>query len=84
MMSAMRLALASLSLMTAAFGQAPATSSWGDSRGGGFRRNRGLRIDLILAAPALAATAAACRVDPEPRGWDKPSDHAPVLAEFKR
>ncbi|MGR8920063.1 MAG: exodeoxyribonuclease III [Gammaproteobacteria bacterium] len=66
------------------FEQAPATFSWWDYRGGGFRRNQGLRIDLILAAPALAGAVRACEVDAEPRGWEKPSDHAPVVARLER
>jgi exodeoxyribonuclease-3 len=56
--------------------------TWWDYRAGAFRRNQGLRIDHILASPALAALAAACTIDREPRGRDKPSDHAPVIAEF--
>jgi exodeoxyribonuclease-3 len=56
--------------------------SWWDYRAGAFRRNRGLRIDLILATPALARACTACRIDPRPRGTERPSDHAPVVAEF--
>lgn len=56
--------------------------SWWDYRSGAFRRNHGLRIDLILANPAVAASVERCAIDPAPRGWDKPSDHAPVFAEL--
>jgi len=56
--------------------------SWWDYRAAGFRRNRGLRIDLILASPALARVCAGCWVDTEPRRRERPSDHAPVVAEF--
>ena len=56
--------------------------SWWDYRAGGYRRNHGLRIDLILASNALAMRCQTSRVAREPRGWDKPSDHAPVVAEF--
>ncbi|SEO89428.1 exodeoxyribonuclease III [Aquisalimonas asiatica] len=56
--------------------------SWWDYRMNNFRRNRGLRIDLVLASPALAAQCTASRVDVEPRRWERPSDHAPVVAEF--
>lgn len=56
--------------------------SWWDYRAGGYRRNHGLRIDLILASNALATRCQTSRVAREPRGWDKPSDHAPVVAEF--
>ena len=56
--------------------------SWWDYRMNGFRRNLGLRIDLILASPALSAHTASSRIDTEPRGWERPSDHAPVVVEF--
>lgn len=56
--------------------------SWWDYRAAGFRRNLGLRIDLILANEALAKRCKAAGVDREPRTWERPSDHAPVWAEF--
>ena len=65
------------------FEQAPDTLSWWDYRMGAFRRNRGLRIDHILVSQALRAVCTGCRIDREPRTWEKPSDHAPVVAEFR-
>jgi exodeoxyribonuclease III len=56
--------------------------SWWDYRQGAFRRNHGLRIDLILASRALAARCTSSHVDVEPRRAERPSDHAPVLATF--
>ncbi len=64
------------------FPQEPAVFSWWDYRAGGFRRNHGLRIDLVLASDALAAKCRACRIDIDPRRAAKPSDHAPVIAEL--
>ncbi|WP_290652034.1 exodeoxyribonuclease III [Aquisalimonas sp.] len=64
------------------FRQEEQVFSWWDYRMNSFRRNRGLRIDLILASPALAQQCTAARVDVEPRRWERPSDHAPVVAEF--
>ncbi|MFB4205591.1 Exodeoxyribonuclease III [wastewater metagenome] len=58
------------------------TFSWWDYRMNNFRRNRGLRIDLILTAPRLTERLSASYVDRDPRGWERPSDHAPVVAEF--
>ncbi|HMN34347.1 MAG TPA: exodeoxyribonuclease III [Chiayiivirga sp.] len=52
--------------------------SWWDYRAAGFRRNLGLRIDLILASEALRPRLTAAGIDREPRTWDRPSDHAPV------
>ena len=57
--------------------------SWWDYRMMAFRRNRGLRIDHILASKALGALCNSCKIDKEPRRWERPSDHAPVIAEFK-
>jgi exodeoxyribonuclease-3 len=65
------------------FEQPPDTFSWWDYRLAGFRRNRGLRIDLILASPALAERCVASGIDPEPRALERPSDHAPALATFQ-
>lgn len=65
------------------FEQAAAVYSWWDYRMGAFRRNHGLRIDLVLATSALAGACTGCHVDREPRLWERPSDHAPVVAEFR-
>ena len=58
------------------------TFSWWDYRAAGFRRNAGLRIDLILTSDVMTNRCTASYVDKEPRGWERPSDHAPVVAEF--
>jgi exodeoxyribonuclease-3 len=64
------------------FEQAPGSFSWWDYRAAGFRRGMGLRIDLILGSPPVAAACRASHIDSAPRGWERPSDHAPVVAEF--
>jgi len=64
------------------FEQPEDTFSWWDYRAAAFRRKRGLRIDLILVSPKLAEHCSASQVDPEPRKLERPSDHAPVFAEF--
>lgn len=56
--------------------------SWWDYRQGGFRRNRGMRIDLILVSKALQGAVAAVGIDREPRTWERPSDHTPVILEL--
>jgi exodeoxyribonuclease-3 len=48
----------------------------------GFRRNHGLRIDLILGSKSLGEACRSCRIDRGPRRLERPSDHAPVVAEF--
>ncbi len=65
------------------FEQAAESYSWWDYRAAGFRRNRGLRIDLVLASQALADNCRACTIDKEPRRLERPSDHTPVMAEFE-
>jgi exodeoxyribonuclease-3 len=64
------------------FEQPAASYSWWDYRAGAFRRNNGLRIDLILATDGLARTCQGCHIEREPRSWERPSDHAPVVARF--
>jgi exodeoxyribonuclease-3 len=64
------------------FEQPEASFSWWDYRMNAFRRNHGLRIDMVLASRELAALCVACGVDCKPRSWERPSDHAPVLASF--
>ena len=63
------------------FEQPEKSFTWWDYRMNGFRRNLGLRIDHILASPAM--DCAACRVDKAPRALERPSDHAPVVAELR-
>lgn len=46
------------------------------------RADKGRRLDHIWATPDLAARSGGSRIAREARGWEQPSDHAPVLAEF--
>ena len=66
------------------FEQAPKTYSWWDYRMMGFRRNAGMRIDHILLSEALQEKCSASTVDKEPRTWEQPSDHAPVIAVIQK
>ncbi|MDM7921265.1 MAG: exodeoxyribonuclease III [Pyrinomonadaceae bacterium] len=56
--------------------------SWWNYREGAWQRNRGLRIDHIWTSPSLAAKCTDCWIDRSTRSLEKPSDHAPVIAEF--
>lgn len=56
--------------------------SWWDYRMNMFRRKLGLRIDLVLASKAMAGRCVKSYVDIEPRRQERPSDHAPAIAEF--
>jgi exodeoxyribonuclease-3 len=64
------------------FEQPERVYSWYDYRQMAFRRKMGLRIDLILASEALAEQCTGSAIDLEPRRRERPSDHAPVWAEF--
>lgn len=64
------------------FEQPEQSFSWWDYRAGSFRRNNGLRIDLILASQILAARCTGSRIDRLARSGERASDHAPVIASF--
>ncbi len=65
------------------FEQQADSFSWWDYRTAGFRRNAGLRIDLILANKSLSKRCLSSTIDKGPRGQKRPSDHAPIVAEFR-
>lgn len=56
--------------------------SWWSNFRHDFEKDRGLRIDHIWASPRMAERCTDCWIDKDPRGWEHPSDHAPVVAEF--
>lgn len=56
--------------------------SWWDYRQAAFRRNLGMRIDLVLASGGLRERMTAASIDRVPRTWDRPSDHTPVVLEL--
>ena len=56
--------------------------SWWNYREGAFPKNQGLRIDHIWTSESLTAKCTNCWIDREPRTWERPSDHTPVVAEF--
>lgn len=64
------------------FDQEQKCYSWWDYRAAAFRRDRGLRIDLILASTDLAQRCRGSSIDKSPRRRERPSDHTPVVAEF--
>ena len=60
------------------FDQPKEQYSWWDYRAAAFRRNMGLRIDLVLVSSALVQRCVKSEIDKTPRSNEKPSDHAPV------
>ena len=65
------------------FEQPEKSFTWWDYRMMGFRRNHGLRIDHILLSEPLAKACTAASIDRDMRKLERPSDHAPVIAEVK-
>ncbi len=65
------------------FTQPEKSFTWWDYRMNAFKRNLGLRIDHVLLGPELAARCRSCAIDIAPRGLERPSDHAPVIAEVE-
>ena len=64
------------------FEQPEKSFTWWDYRMMGFRRNHGLRIDHILLSAQLAAACTSSTIDRDMRKLERPSDHAPVVAEI--
>ena len=64
------------------FDQKGGQFSWWDYRTDGWRKGEGMRIDQIWVSHALKDSVKKAWIDCEPRGWDKPSDHTPVLCEL--
>jgi exodeoxyribonuclease III len=65
------------------FTQKEKAFTWWDYRMNAFKRNLGLRIDHVLLSSELASLCRACSIDIVPRQLERPSDHAPVLAELQ-
>jgi exodeoxyribonuclease-3 len=57
--------------------------SWWDYRRLGFPKNDGLRIDYIFASESLAKRCTGAKIDRDERKGTRPSDHAPVIAQFE-
>jgi exodeoxyribonuclease III len=53
-----------------------------DYQAGSWQKNNGIRIDFALLSPQAADRLVAARVDKHVRGWEKPSDHVPVVIEL--
>jgi exodeoxyribonuclease-3 len=65
------------------FTQPERSFTWWDYRLNAFKRNLGLRIDHILLSAELTSLCRASSIDVAPRRLERPSDHAPVLAELQ-
>lgn len=62
-------------------GRSEMYSFW-DYQAGAWQKNNGIRIDHFLLSPLYADRVLTCKINKEPRGWDKPSDHTPIEIEI--
>lgn len=60
----------------------PETYTFWDYQAGAWPKNNGIRIDHVLLSPEAASKLASVAIDKHVRGWEKPSDHVPVVVEL--
>jgi exodeoxyribonuclease-3 len=61
----------------------PNVYTFWDYQAGAWRRNHGIRIDHALLSPQAADRLRGFEIHKDVRGWDKPSDHVPIVAELE-
>ena len=57
--------------------------SFWDYQRGAWQKNNGIRIDHFLLSPEIADKMISCKIDKTPRGWEKASDHTPIILEIE-
>lgn len=60
----------------------PRCYTFWDYQAGAWVKDRGIRIDHVLLSPQAADRLISCSIQRKVRGWEKPSDHVPVLCEL--
>jgi exodeoxyribonuclease-3 len=60
----------------------PGLYTFWDYQAGCWPKNRGIRIDHLMLSPQAADRLVTVGIDKHVRGWEKPSDHVPVWADF--
>lgn len=65
-----------------AVSDAPGQYTYWDYQAGAWPKNRGLRIDHLLLSPQAADRLSSVTIDKNVRAGAKPSDHAPIRADF--
>ncbi len=60
----------------------PGLYSFWDYQAGAFQRNNGIRIDHLMLSPQAQDKLRSASIRKEVRGWDKPSDHVPVMVDL--
>lgn len=64
------------------FDQSDGVYTFWDYQAGAWQKNNGIRIDHVLLSPQATDRVIGCRVDKHVRGWEKPSDHVPVIVDL--
>ncbi len=64
------------------YNQSAGQYTFWDYQAGAWPQNKGIRIDHFLLSPVMADRLTSCTIDKGPRGWDKASDHTPVILEI--
>lgn len=60
----------------------PKQFSFWDYQRGAWQKDEGIRIDHFLLSPTIADKIIGCTIDKDPRGWEKASDHTPIILEL--
>lgn len=60
----------------------PGLYTFWDYQAGAWQKNNGIRIDHLLLSPQASDRLKGVRIDKHVRGWEKPSDHVPVVVEL--
>ncbi|RAK62030.1 exodeoxyribonuclease III [Phenylobacterium kunshanense] len=61
---------------------APGAYTFWDYQAGAWQRNNGIRIDHALLSPEATDLLTGVSIHRDVRGWDKPSDHVPLVIEL--
>ncbi len=61
----------------------PKQYTFWDYQAGAWQKNNGIRIDHFLLSPALSDGLISCKINKDPRGWKRPSDHTPIEIEVE-
>lgn len=64
------------------FDQSDNIYTFWDYQAGAWQKNNGIRIDHVLLSAQATDLSVSCRIDKHVRGWEKPSDHVPVIVEL--
>jgi exodeoxyribonuclease III len=57
--------------------------SFFDYQAGAWQKGNGIRIDHLMLSPQASDRLTSARIDAHVRGWEKPSDHVPVVIELQ-